>query len=270
MPELAEVEFYRRIWNAGLGQRVANVELHSAKRVFRGVDTAKLLGSLTGATLETSFSHGKQMLFRFSSGWLGIHLGMTGELRIEAPDYAAGKHDHLLLRLPNVSLVFADPRLFGKVLFHEGAKEPVWWSSLPPSLESEDFTLERMASVLQRRKKAPIKAVLLMQPFFPGVGNWMADEILWRSRIHPATSCGAISSAGARTLFAETKTVATQAIETIASAKGTVFGDPPAGWLFHERWGRSGQCPRCKTALSREEIGGRTTAWCPKCQRPVS
>lgn len=270
MPELAEVEFYRRIWNAGFGQRVTNVELHAEKRIFRGVDTAKLLGSLTGAVLEASFSHGKQMLFRFSSGWLGIHLGMTGELRIEATDFPAGKHDHLLLRLPNVSLVFADPRLFGRVLFHEGSEEPVWWQTLPPSLESEEFTLERMTSVLQRRKKAPIKAVLLMQPFFPGVGNWMADEILWRSLIHPSTSCGSIPPAGVRKLFLETKTVAADALETIASAKGTSFGDPPAGWLFHQRWGKDGTCPRCNTKLDRDEIGGRTTAWCERCQpRPI-
>ena len=108
MPELAEVEFYRRIWSAGLDQRVIGVELHGTKRIFRGVDTSDLQRKLTGAILEESFRHGKQMVFRFSGGWLGIHLGMTGELRAEAPGVAAEKHDHLVLHFPKRSLVFAD------------------------------------------------------------------------------------------------------------------------------------------------------------------
>ena len=270
MPELAEVEFYRRIWNAGLGQRVIGVELHGTKRIFRGVDISDLQRRSTGAILEESFRHGKQMVFRFSDGWLGIHLGMTGELKAEPTGLAAGKHDHLVLRLPERSLVFADPRLFGRVLFHAGATEPTWWSGLPPTFDSDAFTMDWMTKVLQRRRNAPIKAVLLMQQFFPGVGNWMADEILWRSRIHPSTAAGSIPAAGMRTLFIETKAVAEKALETIAMGAGPAFGDPPTGWLFHVRWAKGGSCPRCKTGLGRDEIGGRTTAWCPKCQPSLS
>jgi formamidopyrimidine-DNA glycosylase len=191
---------------------------------------------------------------------------MTGELRTEAADFASRKHDHLVLRLPKRSLVFADPRLFGRVLFDVEADEPVWWRLLPPALDSDAFTLELVATVLRRRRAAPIKAVLLMQEFFPGVGNWMADEILWRSGIHPATGGGAIDNAGAARLFQETRAVAAAALETIAVSKDPSFGDPPPGWLFHERWDRSGKCPRCRLLLERAEIGGRTTAWCTGCQ----
>ena len=89
MPELAEVEFFRRQWMAGHGANVREIELHASKRIFRGEDLAALVDSLKGAKLLGSEARGKQMIFRFSrGGWLGIHLGMTGRLRCEPPDFA--------------------------------------------------------------------------------------------------------------------------------------------------------------------------------------
>src|SRR2546428_14105476 len=94
MPELAEVEFYRRRWDAGVGRRIRRVSLHASCRVFRGTDASALVRSLEGARLVASTIHGKQMLFRFSrQGWLGLHLGMTGELRVEGAGLRAGPQD---------------------------------------------------------------------------------------------------------------------------------------------------------------------------------
>src|SRR6476619_663917 len=94
MPELAEVEYFRRQWNAGIGQRVIGVALHPEQRVFRGTDAVALEKALTRAKFLGSEGHGKQMLFRFSSGGsLGIHLGMSGQLRVEAAGISPGKHD---------------------------------------------------------------------------------------------------------------------------------------------------------------------------------
>src|SRR5688572_26701357 len=99
MPELAEVEYFRKQWDAGLGAKVLSVELHAEKRLFRGTDTRVMSDQLTGAKLIASEARGKQMAFRFTRGaWLAIHLGMTGKLRTEAADFAPGKHDHLALR----------------------------------------------------------------------------------------------------------------------------------------------------------------------------
>ena len=100
MPELAEVEFYRRRWGVGQGQPIARVALHAGKRVFRGTNTDALRRNLRGARLLSSEAHGKQMLFHFSRhGWLGVHLGMTGELRVEPAAYAPAPHDHLVFYL---------------------------------------------------------------------------------------------------------------------------------------------------------------------------
>ena len=264
MPELAEVEYFRRRWNCGLGQKILAVELHGGKRLFRGNDVAQLVSALTGATLLGSAARGKQMLFCFTRrGWLGVHLGMTGELRREAARFNPGKHDHLVLRQRRRSLVFSDARLFGRILFHRGADEPSWWSRLPPSVISDRFTLEAMRDFLDRRGKAPIKAVLLMQQRFPGIGNWMADEILWRAKVHPGTRAGRLSEAVTKDLWRQIRWVSAGALRIVAKD----YSDPPASWLFRHRWEPGGECPRDGARLDRATIGGRTTAWCPKCQK---
>ena len=136
MPEFAEVEFFRKRWaQAATGQRVRAVQLHPAAKIFRGANPAAIRRALTGARLLSSEAQAKQMLFRFSAAgasdrqpktWLGVHLGMSGELRVEPAGYPAAKHDHLVLETAMHTLVFTDPRMFGRVQFHRGAEPPTW------------------------------------------------------------------------------------------------------------------------------------------------
>jgi formamidopyrimidine-DNA glycosylase len=264
MPELAEVEYFRKQWDAGLNAKVLGVELHAEKRLFRGTDTRVMSEQLTGAKLIASEARGKQMAFRFSHGaWLAIHLGMTGKLRTEAANFIATKHDHLVLRQSKQALVFSDPRMFGRVLWYQGTGEPPWWSSIAPSLTSAAFTRNILREVLQRRRRLPLKALLLVQDHFPGVGNWMADEILWRTKLHPQRAGGEISTAQLSALWKEIRFVCAGAMKHVSHD----FSDPPRGWFYHERWTAGGRCPRDGATLARGTIGGRTTAWCPKCQR---
>jgi formamidopyrimidine-DNA glycosylase len=263
MPELAEVEYFRRQWDAGLRKKIFRVALHADKRLFRGEDTARLAGALPGTMLLGSEARAKQMLFRFSRGlWIGVHLGMTGKLRIEPPDFAPGRHEHLVLFQKTHALVFSDPRIFGRVRFHEGAKPPAWWTALPPAVTSPDFTVELVRDFLRRRAKLAVKAALLIQERFPGVGNWMADEILWRARIDPRKPCGTLDRR-AELLWRETREVCRVAMETVA----VDFSDPPEGWFYHVRWAAGGECPRCGLATKTATIGGRTTRWCGRCQK---
>jgi formamidopyrimidine-DNA glycosylase len=263
VPELAEVEYYRSRWNPGVGEKITRVHLHGDKRVFRGMEPT-LLEKLAGQRLKASESSGKQMLFRFSGDfWLGLHLGMSGTLSRASADYSPGRHDHLVLFQKKRALIFNDPRQFGRVLIHRGKDVPDWWSRIGPALTSDEFTFKRMAEFLQRRSRLAIKAALLVQEGFPGIGNWMADEILWHARIAPTRSCSELRPEEQKALWRETRFVAREALKKI----GTDFGDPPADWLIHERWKRTGRCPKHKSPLRKETIGGRTTAWCPKCQR---
>jgi formamidopyrimidine-DNA glycosylase len=265
MPELAEVEYYRRQWDAGLGRHIVRVALHAEKRLFRGADVAALEKALTGARLLGSEGHGKQMLFRFSRGaWLGIHLGMSGRLRVDAPDDPVGQHDHLVVFQKKRRLVFSDPRTFGRVRFAFGKEAPEWWRSLPPALTSHDFTLSVLRERLQRARRAPVKAVMLDQAAFPGIGNWMADEILWQVKLHPATRAGELSAEQQHALWQKTRAICRTTMKTI----GVDWTDPPKRWLIHRRWQKRGRCPRDGTLLDHGTIAGRTTAWCPVCQKP--
>lgn len=264
MPELAEVEYFRKQWDSGLRRRVGRVHLHPQVRDFRSVDTDQLSKALQGGTLQSSQAHGKQMLFGFSGGyWLGVHLGMSGRLHHQPPVYVPDTHDHLALYTTKATLVFTDPRQFGRIRFDQGKTPPDWWQSQAPDLLSDAFTRDALKAFLQRRSKAPIKAVLLMQERFPGIGNWMADEILWRARILPATPAGAIQRQRLTKLYEMICEVCREALEVISSD----YSDPPDSWLFNHRWRDNGACPQTGVTLIREEIGGRTTCWSPQWQR---
>lgn len=262
MPELAEVEYYRKQWDPGLNQKVSGVTCRENLRIFRGIPPGSLTATLQGARLLSSETHGKQMLFRFDKGCLGVHLGMTGELFAEKADHAPAKHAHLILHQKGRDLVFSDPRLFGRIRLHSGKGDPEWWKDLPPDPRSKDFTLPIVQQALSRRKNTPLKALLLQQEHFPGIGNWMADEILWQSRLHPAQKSGTLTEDESRTLWKTTREVSKQALRVI----GKDFSDPPDSWLFSHRWKKGGICPRCGVELERAEIGGRTTCWCAHCQ----
>jgi formamidopyrimidine-DNA glycosylase len=272
MPELAEVEFFRKRWSAGHSATVLAVHLHEGKKVFRGTDSALLKKKLTGARLIDSATAAKQMLFHFSgNSWLGIHLGMSGELRVESPDYITARHDHLVLVQNDRQLVFNDPRMFGRAQFAVGPKPPAWWTRIAPAILSKGFTVPVVADFLRRRARAPIKAVLLMQERFPGIGNWMADEILWRAAIHPKQLAGSLSPTEVRALHRECRQVCRLALQTVAGKGRRLPPDLnvniPKSWLFWHRWENGGLCPRTKKPLVREEIGGRTTCWSPARQK---
>jgi formamidopyrimidine-DNA glycosylase len=280
MPEFAEVAFFCRRWAVGRGERITAVLVHERAKVFRRSDAAALKRKLTGAKMLGAETAAKQMLFRFggnalsraeSRGWLGIHLGMSGELRVEPAGYGPQKHDHLVFAQKKRSLVFTDPRMFGEVLFSAGPKPPVWWTKIAPPILSADFSVEAAAAFLRRRGRAPIKAVLLMQERFPGVGNWMADEILWRAAIHPKRLAGSLLPAEVRTLHRECRTVCRLALDRIAGVGGKLPPDLnvniPQSWLFWHRWEDGGRCPRTGAKLVRETVGGRTTCWSPARQK---
>jgi formamidopyrimidine-DNA glycosylase len=263
MPELAEVEYYRKQWDCGVGGKILGVRLHAQKRIFRGSNPREIVRHLTGSRLLKSTARGKQMLFQFSGdSWLGIHLGMSGTLRVEAAPFRPEKHDHFVLQQANRTLVLRDPRLFGRVRFHHGNTTPGWWSAAAPEIGSREFDAPYIADFLRRHSRAPMKAVLLLQSGFPGVGNWMADEILWRARIAPSVKSAQLNTEQQAALRRATRFVSREAMRII----GNDFADPPRSWLIHQRWNPGGICPRDGTSLARATIGGRTTAWCPKCQ----
>ena len=265
MPELAEVEHSRRTWDPGVGQKVLEVSVPRVDtRVLRGVDVERLRDGLTGQKLVGSEARGKQMCFRFGARgerWLGIHLGMRGMLSVAPPRTERAKHDLLVLRQARRELVFTDLRHFGRIRFHRGSEAPDWWASLPPALDSDEFTRAGLDRILQRSRRS-LKALLLDQSKFPGVGNWMADEIAWRARLHPARVGAELDTPEAAALYRATRYVARQSVRTMDAD-----WEYPKSWLFAHRWEDGNACPRCHTPLVRQVLAGRKTCFCPSCQR---
>ncbi|MDQ8187837.1 DNA-formamidopyrimidine glycosylase family protein [Pelagicoccus sp. SDUM812002] len=265
MPELAEVFFHSSHWKAACGERFDVAWFHSQPRCCRELDAATLVASIDSAQLLSGYTHGKRMLFAFSGNrFLEVHLGMTGSLHRLQPDHEELKHDHLALRSSRSLLVFRDPRQFGRLALHEtdDGELPGWWKDLPPQPHDRAFTRKRFHLLLQRRDKAIVKSLLLQQELFPGVGNWMADEILWRARLKPDRRLGTLKDAERNALFKELRWVCREALRII----GKDYSDPPKQWLFTHRWRDGGICPVSGVPLRRDTIGGRTTCWSPEVQ----
>lgn len=117
--------------------------------------------------------------------------------------------------------------------------------------------------VLIGTRRSPVKGALLDQDTFPGIGNWMADEILWRAKLHPRRPCYSLDGEEFLHLHQTTRWVSREALRII----GTNWGEPPDTWLFQHRWKDGGLCPATGAPLRRETIAGRTTAWSPERQR---
>ena len=264
MPELAEVAFACGKWKPGVGKFIKKVYANPYSRVYRDLLQEDVISELTSAKISSSATHGKQMLFKLSGDkWLGIHLGMTGSLHVNCFDYQNHKHDALILFQSKQALIFKDPRQFGRLRLHIGKNPPIWWSELPTSMLDAKFQFPVLSDALSRHPKRPIKALLLDQRYFQGMGNWMADEVLWRSGIHPARISSKISSVESSKLFTQIKFVVHGAMKSV----GKHGGDPPKGWLFHVRWKNGELCPKTQSPLKRQEIGGRTSCWCPELQK---
>jgi formamidopyrimidine-DNA glycosylase len=274
MPELAEVEFFRRTWSDALKRaRIIAVE-SSGKRPVKVASGA--LAQLKGLHLVQSEAAAKQMLFRFQGTghqaalWLGVHLGMSGELRAEPPGYVGAQHDHLILRTRDRAAVYTDPRMFGRVDLHVGEEPPLWWTRIAPAVLSPAFTAAAVAAYLRRRRRTPLKAILLQQERFPGIGNWMADEILWRARLHPARLAKSLHPAEVAALWRQCREVCRVALRVIGGKGGALppglNSRIPHTWLFHHRWSAGGRDPKTGGLLKRATIGGRTTCWSPDRQ----
>jgi formamidopyrimidine-DNA glycosylase len=265
MPELAEVEFFIKQWSPGIGKTVKKIIINKKARVFRGQKIDNFIKLIKNSRLNSSAAAAKQMVFLFNKNiWMGIHLGMTGRLECRPQKQPSIKHDQIVLEMSSRhQLVFNDPRQFGRAQFFQGEGVPPWWAKIPSAILSKEFTEKEVADFLKRRKGRPIKAVLLMQERFPGIGNWMADEVLWRSGFHPAARAGNFGPKSIHLLFITLREVCRDALRVI----GKDWSDPPNGWLFNHRWKRGGRCPKTKVFLERKTIGGRTSCWSPARQK---
>lgn len=279
MPELPEVEVTRRgIMPYITNRRIRRVEVRSA--MLRWPVPPQLATLLNGRLITGVERRGKYLLLEIESGWLLIHLGMTGTLRIlshpaasHSPLLPSDRHDHIDWVFDECVLRFRDPRRFGAVLWHAGTVGPVLLHPLLAKLGIEPLSADFNSALLHHRtrtRRTAIKQVLLAGQIVVGVGNIYASESLFRAGIHPATAAGRISVKRYDKLVTEIRATLTEAIEKGGSTlRDFVGSDGKQGYfqLDYFVYGRNGEpCRNCGTPIRQIVQGQRSTYYCPRCQ----
>jgi formamidopyrimidine-DNA glycosylase len=279
MPELPEVETVARgLQKSIAGRRIVSVRLGKTDFID---DPAALEQHLPGRQIEAVERYGKFMLLRLSArassvgngdaeaASLLVHLGMTGQLAPCAAAQPWAKHTHVWFELDDGrELRYTDPRRFGRMAYLTGAvlAEELTAFGADPLLVS----VEEFASLI-RSRDAQIKALLLNQSVLRGVGNIYADESLWRAKIHPMRRGSELSKKQAQLLRRVLQDVLQKAIAARGSSISDFLdaeGQPGEYQRHHRAYGREGKrCYRCRTTIRRVIVAGRSSYFCPKCQR---
>jgi len=280
VPELPEVETIV----TGLQRRVAGDTIDSvwigSRRQPLKSSPAVIARALEGKRILRVHRAGKHIVFDVESPNTGkgesslnvrkgpahwvVHLGMTGRMVVNEPSADLAKHTHLIARLSSGrELRFIDPRMFGKISVHAAGFDP---GGVEPLEVSEDGFVK-----LFRGRKTPIKSALLNQKLLRGVGNIYADESLFRAGIRPRRRASAVSRAEMAKLFHFVREVLREAIALGGSSiSDYVDSDGEEGefQMQHRVYGREGEpCTVCGSRIRRIVIAGRSSHYCPKCQK---
>jgi formamidopyrimidine-DNA glycosylase len=283
MPELPEVETVANGVNERVqGQRIESVWFSSKPQTFN-TPPVEMAEQLNGRHIERVRRVGKHIVFDFlaarrkSAGdiqWI-VHLGMTGQLLICAPDVPHAPHTHAILSLSSgQELRFVDPRRFGRLTIHpitnaagdhtssRGFQGP---GREPLLISIQDFI------ALFRGRRLAIKSALLNQGLLHGVGNIYADESLFRAGIRPKRMAGRLRRAELERLHESVQSVLREAILLGGSSVSDYVdanGERGFFQLEHKVYMRTGQaCLVCGTPIRKIVLGGRSTHYCPNCQR---
>ena len=259
MPELPEVEWFRGIIEDNcLRKRIAKAEV-KVPYLLKDTTSSGFEKRFTGARLLETRRHGKYLFARADNDlWIYLHFGLTGDLvflplkdepRFTAFSFQYGKN----------ALYFTDMRKFGRFGIIEDPDEFLKEKRWGP--DALDISEKEFVDGLKRRK-APVKNVLMDQKFIAGIGNEYSDEILFRTRVHPETPAAELSLAKLKGLYLETKKVLKQAIKLEAERslmKKKLF------FVANRKTGLA--CPRCGGRTVSRTVGGRTAYFCPACQK---
>ena len=267
MPELPEVQtVVTTLRPKVLGRMVRSlVSLRPDIVTPMGTDLAALL---PGRTIKDVERRGKRIVFTLDdANRFYIHLGMTGQVTVVQPDTPVPPHTHLALDLGGEHLRFRDPRRFGGV----------WWlgrEAADGNMGPEPLSL-RPAELLRRLRRTTraVKNALLDQRVVAGLGNIYVDEALHAANIHPLTPADRLAADDVGRLSRAIKATLRRAIRHRGSTlRDYLDADGAAGGFqrLHRVYDREGKpCHRCRTAIERVVLGGRSTHFCPSCQGPV-
>ena len=271
MPELPEVETIRRdLEPLVVGRTIVAVDVDPATiHLLVGAPIETLYANLVGRTFLSLGRRGKYLMFGLDDRRVFVvHLRMTGRLVWRKREAPPEQWQRGVIELDNgYDLRWADLRKFGTWRIHESAAEVI--DKLGPEPIDDSLTFTEFRQRLTGRTAA-VKAVLLDQRRFAGLGNIYVDEALFEARIRPDTPAGDVSPQALRRLFASSRAVLERGIENRgASFKDYVDGQGEQGTqhMYVQVFRRTGKpCYACGSEIQRSVVGGRSTHFCPKCQ----
>jgi formamidopyrimidine-DNA glycosylase len=271
MPELPEVETVVRDLRPLLVGRTL-LGIRRSRKALRQVWDKKWDRLVAGRKVTKIQRRGKWILLTLEGGgFLMVHLGMTGQFTVVGPDSARETHTHVVFPLDDgQGLRFRDVRRFGSITYFPD--QPGWEAYLAERLGPEPWDVDPKAWRKDlKRTRRPIKAVLLDQCVVAGVGNIYGDEACFAARIDPRRLANELRPTEANRLLQSVQKVLDRAIESRGSTiRDYVGGSGLKGGFQNEFavYGRKGKpCLRCGTTIQSTRLGGRTTCYCPKCQR---
>lgn len=280
MPELPEVESVRRLMRRVMkGKRIVKAEVVPDDIMLSGVSPDVIQAALVGRKVVEVGRKGKYWWIELDDQpWLFGHLGMSGWIR-EVGGESVRLHSHgdrplddengrprflkLLLEVEGGGkIAFTDGRRLGRLWLAPSAAEDRHLTKLGFDAYEELPSAQELHGKIVRRK-VPIKALLLDQGLFAGIGNWLADEILYQAKISPKRLANSLDEKETSAIHAAIKKILGHAVKV--DADYTKF---PDGWLFPHRWGGNrGASHVDGKEIVRDTVGGRTTAWVPEIQK---
>lgn len=265
MPELPDVEIFKRLAEKCVGRTVQRASVDDPG-ILQGVSPATLQRRVKGARVGSVRRHGKHLFIALSgAGCLAMHFGTNGSLRLVAEDAPDPPYVRLSLVFSGGDrLAYLNPRRIGNVQLVKDAESFIADAGLGPDALDRRFGLKAMEALVAGRKR-DIKSILMDQQMIAGIGNIYSDEILFQAHIHPDTKGDALGSQQIERLYAAMRDVLRTAIEDGAGSEQGLERLPRT-FLLHERH-RGGHCPRCGTELATIKRAGRTSYFCPRCQR---
>lgn len=274
MPELPEVEHVvRALRPIVTGRKILKAELNLA-RIAPDVSPSGFNSLLRDKTITGVERRGKYILFELDSRrLLTTHLRMTGKFVSLTTDDSLPPYAHVVFYLDDERrLVFCDMRQFGRMrLTVDTIYLPKEIATLAPEPLSDGFTEEYFLETLARSRRS-LKQLLLDQTRVSGLGNIYASEALFLAGVNPVKPANRLSKPRARKLYRAIRQVLHEAIEAgstlridLADGNGSYFESPERFWRVYEREGEP--CVNCKARIKRIVHGGRSTYYCPRCQR---
>jgi formamidopyrimidine-DNA glycosylase len=265
LPELPDVEaLVRELRRRVKGRRIRGVSILSPSTI-RSPRPSVFARRVRGRAIRAVGRRGKYLLIDLDGRlMIAAHLRMTGDLEVARPGDSQPPHTRVVFALNGRELRFTDQRRLGHIdlidLTRPGALA-AWVRERHLGAEPLDpaFTPDRFRKILRGRRGA-LKALLLRQDLIAGIGNLYADEILFHARLSPLRSPASLGPVDLTRLYRAVRTVLQRGLTSL-----TRYGKTP-GRLIAVRT-KGGMCPRCRRTLRTATVGGRTTYYCPGCQR---